>query len=78
MLGQNLEREIDAPACSIFFHVTENVSELEGDACLLGIFLGGRIGVTEDADADQADNRGHEIAVPIEIGKRGVGVRGIS
>ena len=72
--GEIFEGEIDAVACGVFLHVAEDVGELEGDAGFFGEFFGAGIGVAEDADADQADDGGDEVAVVIEVGEGGVGV----
>src|SRR5438067_1205824 len=60
-------RDVDALAVYVFLDVAENVGELEGDAGLFGEGFGARIGVAEDADADEANNRSDEIAVAIEV-----------
>ena len=72
--GEVFEGQIDATAFGVFGNVAENVGELEGDAGFLGQFFCGRIGVAEDADADEADDRRDEIAILIEIGEGRVGV----
>ena len=74
MGGKVFERQVDASALSVFGHVAKDVGELEGNAGFFGEFFGGGIGVAEDADADEPDDGGDEIAVAIEIGEGSVGV----
>jgi uncharacterized low-complexity protein len=71
--GQIFERQIDAVAPGILGHVAQNIGELEGDARLFGQLLGAGIRVAEDANADQANDRGHQIAVTVKTGEGGVG-----
>ncbi len=76
--GEVFEGQIDATALGVFGYVAEDVGELEGDAGFLGEFFCGRIGVAEDADADEADDRRDEIAVLIEVGEGRVGVGSVA
>ena len=71
---EEIEREIDASAFGVFFDVAEDVGELEGYAGLFGELFGAGIGVAEDADADQADDRGYEVAVAVEVFEGGEGL----
>ena len=75
-LIQQVDGEIDAAALDVFLDVAQDVGELEGDAGLFGEFFGARVGVAEDADADQADDRGDEVAVAVEIVEGCVGLDG--
>ena len=59
--------KVDAAALCIFANVAEDVGELEGYAGFFGEFFGARVLVAEDADADEANYGGHEVAVAIEI-----------
>ena len=68
------EGKVDAAAFGVFADVPENVGELEGDAGVLGKLFGARVGVAEDADADQADDGGDVVAVLAEVFEGGVGV----
>jgi hypothetical protein len=51
----------------IFFHVANDVGELERQAAALGQRFGGGVAVSEDVDADQADDRSDAIAVEAEV-----------
>ncbi len=68
------EGKIDAAALEIFTNVAQDVGELEGDAGFLRELFGAQVGVAEDADADESDDGGNEIAVAVEIVEGGVGV----
>ena len=74
---EQIEWQIDAVALGVFFYVAEDVGELEGYAGFFGEFFGARVGVAEDADADQAYDGGYEVAVAVEVveGGEGLGLR---
>ena len=59
-VGEHVEGKVEAAALGVLFHIAEDVGELEGDAGLLGEWLGAGVGVAEDADADEADDGGDE------------------
>ena len=68
------ERQIDAVARCVLGDVAQNVGQLEGNSGLLRQLFSAQIAVAEDADADQTDDRGDEIAVAVEIGEGFVGL----
>ena len=70
---QVFERQIEAATLCVFPHVAQDIRELERDAGFLRQLFGPGILVAEDADADQADHRGDQVAVAIKIGKGVVG-----
>ena len=74
--GQILKRQIDAVALRILGYIAQNVGELKCDAGFFRELFSGRIGVAEDANADQAHDGCDQIAVAIEIveGRVGVGL----
>ena len=76
VLAEHVGGEIDAAAVGIFLDVAKDVGELEGDAGVDGELVGAAVGVAEDADADEADDRGYEIAVVIERGEVVVDLEG--
>ena len=49
---------------------------MEGYAGVVGELLGAGVGVAEDADADEADDRGDEVAVALEAVEGLVGLIG--
>jgi hypothetical protein len=49
-LVEEIDGDVDAAALDVFFGVTEDVGELEGDAGLFGVLLGAEVGVAEDPD----------------------------
>ncbi len=67
---KQIEGEIDAVTFCVLFDVAEDVGELEGYAGLFGELFGAGVGVAEDADADEADDRGYEVAVAVEVVRR--------
>src|SRR5205814_8554331 len=64
---QVLTRKIDATHSGIFFHVTQNVGELESNTAFFRQRFGGRIAVSEDVNAHQAYYRGHVITILVKL-----------
>ncbi len=73
-----LEGQIDPVSSRVLGHVAQDVGQLKRNARLLSEFLRARVLVAEDADADQAHDRGHTVAVAVKVGERGIGVRRIA
>jgi len=73
--GEILEGQIDPVARRILGHIAQNVGQLECNSSFLSQLFRAQVAVAEDADADQAHDRGHQVAVAVEIGKRSVCVR---
>jgi len=67
MARQVFDGQIDAATLEILANVAQDIRQLESDAGLLGKLLGTRVGVAEDADADQSHDGRDEIAVAIEM-----------
>ena len=59
--------KINATHRGVFFHVANDVGQLERDAATLGQPLGVGIVISENLDADQSHHRGHVIAVQVKI-----------
>ncbi len=68
VLAEQIGGKVDAAAVGVFLDVAKDVGELEGDAGVDGELVGAAVGVAEDADADEADDGGYEVAVVIERG----------
>src|ERR1035438_4635510 len=64
---QVFARQIDTPQLAIFFHVADDVGELERNSRLFSELLRSGIAVTEDANTDQTDYRSHVVAVVVEL-----------
>ena len=76
VFAEHVGGEIDAAAIGIFLDVAQDVGELEGDAGVDGKLVGAAVGVAEDADADEANDGGYEIAVVIKGGDAFVDLNG--
>jgi hypothetical protein len=50
-------------------HVADDVGELQGQAQLVGVGHGLRLGAAEDACGHLADHAGHQVAVALQAGK---------
>ncbi len=66
--------QINAAAFEVLADVTQDVGELEGDAGFFRQLFGAWVAVAEDADTDESNDGGYEIAVAVEIVEGCVGV----
>src|SRR5581483_6622426 len=62
-----LQGQINAAARGVLAHVADDVGELERDTQVLGVIASARIAVAEDFYADEADRRGHPVAVQAQL-----------
>ena len=76
VFAEHVGGEIDAVAIGIFLDVAKDISELEGNAGVDSKLIGATVGVAEDANADEADDGGYEVAVMIQCGDAVVDLEG--
>ncbi len=76
VLAEHVGGEVDATAVGVFLDVAKDVGELEGDAGIDGELVSATVCVAKDADADEADDRGYQVAVMIECGDGVVDLEG--
>ena len=75
-LVEQIKGEIHAAPLHVFLYIAQNVGQLKGHAGLFGEVFRARVAVSEDADADQADDRCHQVAVAVEVVEGGIGLDG--
>ncbi len=76
VLAEEVGRQVDAAAVGVFLDVAKDVGQLEGDAGVDGEWVRTAVGVAEDPDADETDDRGYEVAVVLQRGEAIVDLEG--
>ena len=76
ILAKHVGGKVDAAAVGVFLDVPKDVGELEGDAGVDSELVGATVGVAEDANADEADDGGYEVAIVVEGGDAVVDLEG--